>query len=1165
MKPSKDMVKFATDHPRVVIGAMVAITLLLAAMAGLPSIWPYQFDFLNAVQVNTDPEDMLADDHPVRLYHNKMKEKMGLHDMVVVGLVNEENNEGVFNPRSLHRTYELTQFIKNLRWPDPNDPRETSGVVLEDLIAPSTVDNIEQGGLGSVKFEWLMPSPPTTEEAAVAVRKKARQIPFLDGTLLSEDGRALGIYIPITKKDVSSRIYRQLNRQIPVLWLWGPITQQLNEMGEGNAPQAGIQAVRKLGRLAAFHADDRAQFRKLMLELAAKMSSENPAAGWDEAQEALKAWSDTAEQLRKARQTTIDRMKDENKSQKEIARYRLVSGREARRKLESYLAQRSEKSPWLQFARLYVASRTNTTNSAPELLESVRGFASDTASALSGENTRMPEFKKTVGQILEKNEDFPGSDKYHITGLPVAEDEFGVQMFKQMAISAPLAMLIIFILLYFFFRKFVVICSTMIEAMVDVTLTMSLLVVAGYTVHIMSSMIPIFIMPIAVLDNIHILSEFYDRYQETGDRKQAIRQVISDLFTPMLYTSLTTAAGFASLALTPIPPVQVFGIFVAIGVMIAWFWTIMFNSAYIMLISEESLSDFGLSREAKKESSGTLMSRLLKKVGRRTYTYAMLIIVATLALTHVAQYGILSIQVNDNPTKWFERSHPIRQADRVLNSHFGGTYMAYLALEPPEMTTSEYADTLRSRVQQYRAGLDSPSDSMETVTEELKKEIARLGETAEEKELSKSALLDRVDAFVAGKMSSAPEERQEPWRQLRGVIDKELSEYQIFKRPEVLKYIGELQQYLRTTGIVGKSNSLTDIVKTVHRELMAGAKPGEEAFTVPDKQNAVAQCLLQYQNSHRPQDLWHFTTPDYHTGNIWLQLKSGDNKDMSKVVSAVDRYMEANPPPEELTHKWFGLTYINVVWQQKMVYGMLKAFLGSFLVVLLLMILLFGSGIWGLLSMVPLTITIALVYGTIGLIGKDYDMPVAVLSSLSLGLAVDYAIHFLARSRQMSLEYGSWSEAVNGVFGDPARAITRNVIVAGTGFLPLLAAPLVPYKTVGIFIAAILLIAGAASLLILPAVLTVLEDWLFPVSDTRKIACKCGTWALAGVCAVGVVAVNAQQFLAMGWTHLTAVSIIVLAALLGTCSYLCRRQKCGVPPSEEEEEPSNDTKRNQDS
>ena len=96
------------------------------------------------------------------------------------------------------------------------------------------------------------------------------------------------------------------------------------------------------------------------------------------------------------------------------------------------------------------------------------------------------------------------------------------------------------------------------------------LIIAGFPVHIMSSMIPIFLMPIAVLDSIHIISEFFEKYQQTRDRAATMRAVMEALFGPMLYTSLTSSAGFASLALTPIPPVQVFGVFVAMGIMLAW-------------------------------------------------------------------------------------------------------------------------------------------------------------------------------------------------------------------------------------------------------------------------------------------------------------------------------------------------------------------------------------------------------------------------------------------------------------------------------------------------------------------------------------------------------------------------------------------------------------------
>ncbi len=44
--------------------------------------------------------------------------------------------------------------------------------------------------------------------------------------------------------------------------------------------------------------------------------------------------------------------------------------------------------------------------------------------------------------------------------------------------------------------------------------------------------------------------------------------------------------------------------------------------------------------------------------------------------------------INDNPTKWFVKSHPIRVADRVLNKHFAGTYQAYLALTPGQQELS---------------------------------------------------------------------------------------------------------------------------------------------------------------------------------------------------------------------------------------------------------------------------------------------------------------------------------------------------------------------------------------------------------------------------------------------------------------------------------------------
>jgi len=49
-------------------------------------------------------------------------------------------------------------------------------------------------------------------------------------------------------------------------------------------------------------------------------------------------------------------------------------------------------------------------------------------------------------------------------------------------------------------------------------------------------MIPIFLMPIAVLDSIHILSEFFEKYPDTQDKKATLRSIYKELATTISFT-----------------------------------------------------------------------------------------------------------------------------------------------------------------------------------------------------------------------------------------------------------------------------------------------------------------------------------------------------------------------------------------------------------------------------------------------------------------------------------------------------------------------------------------------------------------------------------------------------------------------------------------------------
>jgi len=848
------IIRLATNRPRTIYVLLALLTVLLGGQ-------------IPRINIDTDPENMLSEDQPDRVFHNLVEERFGLHDAIVVGLVNETNPAGIYNAASLGALHSLSVKILAIE-----------GVVESDVMSLAVVDNITQGQGGALRFEWMMKDAPATDDEALRVAQMVERLPLLMNTLVSADGKAAAIYVPIQSKDLSY-----------------PISVEIGALAQSMAESLGGQG-----------------------------------------------------------------------------------------------------------------------------------------------------------------------DTWYITGLPVAEDTFGVEMFVQMGISAPLAGLMIFLLLWYFFRSPRLIIAPMIVAMATVIIMMGLMIGLGFTVHIMSSMIPIFLMPIAVVDSVHIMSEFADAYDPGKNPKEVISGVVEHLFTPMLFTSLTSAVGFASLLLTPIPPVQVFGAFVALGILLAFVLTILFIPAYVVRMPPASLAKLGHGDDDGDEEPDTRLARSLRSNGHFAFTQGKLVIVLALVVFAVGIAGVMRIQINDNPVRWFKQDHRIRVADRVLNEHFAGTYDAFLVLEYQDnAATDEFRQQAGKLLS--RAGLSGMS--LEAINAVIQ---APSDDTA--------AYFNEIVAVVDDALFDEQGDAALAMEELLEMAETYQVAAKYFQRPDILAMIERLQQALMDSGGVGKTNALPDVVKVVNRELHTG-DAGD--YRIPETVPAVAQTLMQFQSSHRPQDLWHMVTPDFRSTAIWAQLKTGDNQDMSQVMDAMERYLSEHPLPAGVTARWAGKTFINVVWQRTMVAGMLRSLMGAFVVVFLMMALLFRSVRFGLLAMLPLTATILSVYGLIGWIGKYYDMPVAVLSSLTLGLSVDFAIHFIQRMRSLYKQTGSFNEAARQIFEAPSRAITRNAIVIALGFTPLLLAPLLPYVTVGVFMASIMAISGIATLVLLPAVMSVFSATLF--------------------------------------------------------------------------------------
>jgi predicted RND superfamily exporter protein len=556
-----------------------------------------------------------------------------------------------------------------------------------------------------------------------------------------------------------------------------------------------------------------------------------------------------------------------------------------------------------------------------------------------------------IDRLLDESPELTGLER-HVAGLPLAQEAFGDQMFVQMAVFAPMAGVAIFVLMLLFFRRVVLVGPAMLLALLSVIWAMGLLIGTGNTLHIMSSMIPIFLMPIAILDAIHVISEFFDRYGRLRDRRAALRTVYDELAGPIAFTTLTTVVGFAALALTPIPPVRVFGIFVAIGVAVAWLGTLTILPAVLMLVKESSIAKAVGDRAAGDGRFAGVVRRL--PIGASRHRAPVLLGAGLLAVLSVPL--ISTIQVNDNPVNWFRPGQEVRVATERLNDELPGTFGASLYVRADD------------------------------------------------------ASLMVSDETVAA--------------------------------------IAALQAVWEDDPIVGTSASYVDLT---------GGATGDDA-TAALAGAAQASPLTAT-----------LITADGDRANIRLQLRNGDNQAMQSVLDVTAEQLEAMPLPDGVAAEWGGETYLNLVWQDEMVEGMLTGFLVTLAIVLVLLGMLFRSVVWALIGIAPVLWTIMIVYGTIGLIGKDYDMPIAVLSTLVLGIGVDFAIHFVERFRELRSDLGSSIAAIEAFAEEPARALTRNAAVIAVGFLPLLFSSLTPYVIVGIFLASIIVLSWLATVVALPA------------------------------------------------------------------------------------------------
>ena len=157
-----------------------------------------------------------------------------------------------------------------------------------------------------------------------------------------------------------------------------------------------------------------------------------------------------------------------------------------------------------------------------------------------------------------------------------------------------------------------------------------------------------------------------------------------------------------------------------------------------------------------------------------------------------------------------------------------------------------------------------------------------------------------------------------------------------------------------------------------------------------------------------------------------------------------------------------------------------------FVAILIMFMILFRSVILATLAIIPNVLAAGLVLGVMGWFGIPLDMMTITIAAITIGIAVDNTIHFLARFRQEFRENGNYAESVSTTLLTTGKAIISTGVILSGGFFVLYFSEFVPNHEFGLLATIIIITAVGGSLILLPVLILYVKPTLRFMSNNSS-------------------------------------------------------------------------------
>jgi predicted RND superfamily exporter protein len=248
------------------------------------------------------------------------------------------------------------------------------------------------------------------------------------------------------------------------------------------------------------------------------------------------------------------------------------------------------------------------------------------------------------------------------------------------------------------------------------------------------------------------------------------------------------------------------------------------------------------------------------------------------------------------------------------------------------------------------------------------------------------------------------------------------------KDPEIMKGIDRLTTEIKHQKGVGCIFSISQVVREMSKAIYTNTEDGYDR--IPETRQAIAQMFELYNMSGNPDDFKQLIDLDYRKAHVLIRISEPEDNIIKSVKARVSE-LTVGFPAEVIVG---GYAIIMSDFAESIIKGQINSLLIAVITVLLLLTIIFRSIKGGLIGSIPLLASILILFGFMGYSGIALDAATALLSSIMIGVGVDFTIQYIWCFNLQIRSGLSYPEATSSAIGTIGRSIIINAFSVMAGF-----------------------------------------------------------------------------------------------------------------------------------